>query len=140
MDTVTVLVDILVGLWCVAVLTGIVRAWEARGPKLAPISPQAQERYWLSWERITRRFVFQPWDAAQEADSLVLSLLKDRGHPVHGDRLPARVRTARGWLSRDADDGTEALRQAMLHYQQEFERMIGRRKQDSSSGRRRELA
>ena len=74
MDLATVVVDILVGLWCVALLVGVVRELRDGTPRLAPISPQAQERYWLSWERITRRFVFQPWEAAQEADSLVVSL------------------------------------------------------------------
>ena len=140
MDLATVVVDILVGLWCVALLVGVVRELRDATPRLAPISPLAQERYWLSWERITRRFIFQPWEAAQEADSLVVSLLKDRGQAVHGDRLPARVREARGWLSRDIEDGTEALRRAMLHYQSEFERLIGRRKRDADRSRRRELA
>jgi len=140
MDLATMLVDVLVGLWVIAVIVGIGRAVQARSPRLEPISPEAQERYALSWERITRRFVFAPREAAQEADSLVVSLLKDRGQPVHGDRLPGRIREARGWLSREGSEGTEALRQAMVRYHAEFDRTIGRRRQPAARDHRREPA
>ena len=76
----------------------------------------------------------------EEADSLVVSLLKDRGRPVHGDRLPGRIREARGWLSREGSEGTEALRQAMVRYHAEFDRTIGRRRQPVARDHRREPA
>jgi len=140
MDLATMLVDVLVGLWVIAVIVAIARGLQARSPRLEPISPQVQERYALSWERITRRFVFAPREAAQEADSLLVSLLKDRGQPIHGDRLPGRIREARGWLSRESSEGTEALRQAMVRYSNEFERTIGRRRKPAARDHRREMA
>jgi hypothetical protein len=137
---VTVLVDAVLVLWVMAVIVAIVRAWNSRGPRLEPISPQAQRRFELSWDRISRRFMFAPREAAQEADMLTISLLKERGHSIRGDRLPHRIRDARGWLSRESADGTEALRQAMICYRAQFERTIGKRPRAAAATGRRELA
>ena len=41
MDIVTLFVDLLIALWFLAVIVAIVRAWQARVPRLAPLSPEA---------------------------------------------------------------------------------------------------
>ena len=140
MDAATVLVDFVLALWVLAVTVGIVRAWHSRGPRLEPISPQVQQRYTLSWERIMRQFMFAPREAAQEADALMVSLLRERGHSMRGDRLPYRLRNAREWLSRESTDGTEAVRRAMLYYREQFNRTIGKRPSEAATRGRREIA
>jgi hypothetical protein len=140
MDIGTFLVYAVIGLWLLAVIVATARVWRARLPRLISLSPEHQQRFLLSWERIASRFVEAPREAAHEADALVLSLLVERGHPVERDRLPSRVRDARRWLELEGKDGTEALRQAMLHYEIVFNRMIGRGTREMASENRREMA
>jgi hypothetical protein len=85
------------------------------------------------------RFVHAPREVAREADALVVSLLHERGQPVEDNQLPSGVRDARRWLAREAVEGTEALRQAMLRYQTVFNRMIGGRPGEATE-KRREMA
>jgi hypothetical protein len=125
------LVDLLILVWFLAVIAGIVRAFQARVPTLAPISPEARNEFVSSWHRIAAGFVDAPQEAVQQADSLVLSLLRQRGRPVQPDRLPKPVRNARQWVAAESTNGTEALRQAMLHYRSIFTKTIGRRPPES---------
>ena len=140
MDIATLLVDIVVGLWVLAVVVALVRAWQARAPRLVTLSPEQVNRFSAGWERVVRRFVNSPREATWEADALVLSLLRERGRSVEPRRLPGNVRTARRWLSREPSEGTEALRQAMLQYQLVFTRMIGGHPQEAAQAGRREMA
>jgi hypothetical protein len=140
MDLAIFLVYAVIGLWLLAVIVAAVRVWRARLPRLMPLSPELQQRFMHSWERITSRFVEAPREAAHEADALVLSLLIERGQPVERDRLPARIRDARRWLELEGKDGTEALRQAMLHYEIVFNRMTGGRTREKATEKRREMA
>jgi hypothetical protein len=140
MDLATLLVYALIGLWLFAVIAAVVRVWQARSPRLMPLSPELRQRFLLSWERIASRFVEAPREAAYEADAPLVSLLVERGHPVAGDRLPGRIEDARRWLELEGKEGTEALRQAMLHYEIVFNRMIGGRARDKATEKRREMA
>ena len=140
MDPITMLVDLVIVLWFLAVIVAIVRVVQTREPRLAPISAETHNQFVTAWRRATGRFVQSPRDAAEEADAIVLSLLRERGRPVRQDRLPRSVAEARGWLAREGTSGTEALRQAMLHYRVIFEGTIGRHPQEEASARRREMA
>jgi hypothetical protein len=142
MDVVTPLVDLLIALWFFAVIVAVVRAWQARTPRLGPISPEARNQFVNSWHRITAGFVDAPREAVQQADALVVALLRERGRPVRHEHLPGPILEARRWVVRESTNGTEALRQAMLHYRSIFTRSIGRRPQESEQQevRRRELA
>jgi hypothetical protein len=142
MDVVAVLVDLLVALWFVAVIVAIARAWQARLPRPAPLSPEARNQFVNSWHRITARFIDAPREAVQQADALVLSLLSERGRPVQHDRFPKPIREARRCIASESTNGTEALRQAMLHYRSIFTEAIGRRppEPDRQDVRRREMA
>lgn len=142
MDPVTLLVDLLIAFWFLAVIVAIVRAWHARVPGLAPLSPEVRTQFVSSWHRITAGFVDAPREAVQQADALVLSLLRERGRPVQHDRVPKPIQEARQSLARERSDGTEALRQAMIHYRSIFTRSIGGRppEPERQDGRRREMA
>ncbi len=140
MDIATLLVDAMLGLWILVVIVAVARAWRARAPRLADLTTDEVNRFSLWWSRIASRFVQSPREAAWEADALVLSLLRERGHPVEPSRLPGNIHKARRWLSRDSSEGTEALRKAMLQYEQVFERLIGGRRREQAQTHRREIA
>ncbi len=127
MDPLRLLVDIVSVLWFGAVIVGIARAWNARPARLRPISPQAYDRFALAWDRVATEFVHAPSEATREAEDLVYNLLVARGHPTARSRLPESMHEARRWIARERQEGTEALRQAMLHYRYVFEQIIGRR-------------
>ena len=86
MDVVAVLVDLLVALWFLAVIVAIARAWQARLPRPAPLSPDARNQFVNSWHRITAGFIDAPREAVQQADALVLSLLARYGDVIAADR------------------------------------------------------
>jgi hypothetical protein len=117
MDPLTLLLDVLIVLWVGAVLVGIVRAWSARPPRLRPLSAQAHDRFKMAWNHIVSEFVRAPGQATREA----------RGHPTTGDRLPPSMHEARRWIARERQDGTDALRQAMLNYRKAFDSVLGSR-------------
>ena len=137
MDALSLLIDILVVLWIGAVLVAIARAIAARPPRLRPISAQAHDRFGIAWNRIASEFVDSPREATREAEDLVYNLLAARGHPTTGGRLPASMHEARRWSEREREDGTEALRQMMLHYRIVFENVLGRRPSDESERQQR---
>lgn len=147
MDIFTFLVDLVIGLWFLAVIVAIVRALQARSAKLVPLSLETRDRFVASWYRITAGFVDAPREAVQQADALVVSLLRETGRPVLHERVPKPIQEARNWTAHENKTGTEALRQAMLHYRSMFTRAIGHRPQetrktepDLQESRRREMA
>jgi hypothetical protein len=142
MDVIALLVDLMIALWFLAVIVATTRAWQAREPRATPLSPEARNQFVNSWHRITAGFLDAPREAVQQADALVLLLLSERGRPVRHDQFPEPIREARRWMSREGTNGTEALRQAMLHYRSIFTRSIGRRppEPDPQEVRGREMA
>jgi len=138
MNRATLLVDIFVGLWVVAVLIAFVRAWQAR---LIPLTKKARDRYVLAWDRIEARFLYAPQEAVREADGLVMSVLRDRRHPTDYASLPRRAKDARRRLSMDEGRGrTELLRQALLDYRGVLDDMVGYRRRKAAGGGRRQMA
>src|SRR5947207_15511922 len=122
MDIATLLVDIVIVLWITAVIVGIVRAWQARAPRLAPLDPDLRERFVQAWQQVKARSVHAPDEAVSQADSLVVALLHDRGHPLGHERVPGRLRDARGnRISEQDGGGTEALRHALIQYREGFD-------------------
>lgn len=127
MDPLKLLVEMVVILWFGAVAVGIARAWNARPAPLRPITAQTHDRFNVQWDRIVREFVDMPSEAAREAEYLVYNLLEARGQPTGQSHLPPSMQEARRWAGRGRRGGTEDLRQAMLHYRDAFEDLIGRR-------------
>jgi hypothetical protein len=50
--------------------------------KIRDLDPPERERFSKHWESVQSRFVDSPKGAVAEADDLVFSLMKTRGHPV----------------------------------------------------------
>ncbi|HEY1456138.1 MAG TPA: hypothetical protein VGG31_06550 [Candidatus Dormibacteraeota bacterium] len=125
MDTGT-LVTILVVALIVVVLLLLLRAatGRRRTPQLRPLSPGSRDRYMAEWDTIETKFIDAPEEAVRQAESMVLSVLRERGHPLAERDLPVEVRKAHR-LGYDSKDRTEGMRQAMLHYRAVLERMVG---------------
>ncbi|MGH7765085.1 MAG: hypothetical protein ACREOM_11800 [Candidatus Dormibacteraceae bacterium] len=142
MDTGT-LVTIAVVVLAIVVLLLLVRAFTGRSkrPALRPLAVESRDRYITEWDQIETRFIEAPENAVREADALVMSVLRERGHPLGERDLPGEVRMAR----REAvqrKDKTEGMRQAMLRYRSAMEKMVGTEDeaQRSARERRREIA
>ncbi len=139
MDTGT-LVTILIVALVVVVLLFLVRAAGVgrRRPQLRPLSPESRERYVNEWDAIESKFVDEPEQAVREAEALVMSVLRERGHPLTERDLPTEVQRAHklGYSSRDK---TEGMRQALLHYRAVMERMVGPEEQVRREAERREV-
>ena len=125
MDTGT-LVTILVIAMIVVVLLLLIRAavGRMRRPSLRPLAPDSRSRYLAEWDLIEQKFIDSPEEAVRQAESVVMSVLRERGHSLSERDLPGEVRRAHklGYTSRDR---TQGMRQAMLHYRAVMARMLG---------------
>ena len=140
MDTGTV-VSILGLALVIVVLLFLLRAAGVgrRRPRLRPLSAESRERFIQEWDEIEAKFVDSPEQAVREAEALVMSVLRERGHPLTERDLPAEVQKAHR-LAYTSRDKTEAMRQAMLHYQALMERMIGAEHRTRPEARKPEIA
>src|SRR5260370_19511438 len=101
------LVDMVVGLWVIAVLIAFVRAWLAR---LTPLTKRARDRYALASDRIEGRFLYAPQEAVREPDGLVMTVPRDLHQSTQHDALPRRAHDARRKLTQEQGRaGTELL-------------------------------
>lgn len=141
MDTGTLVMILIVAL-VVVVLLFLIRAagMGRRRPQLRALSAESRDRYIGEWDEIETKFVDAPEQAVREAEALVISVLRERGHPLTERELPADVQSAHklGFSSRG--DRTEAMRQALLHYRAVMERMVGTEDRAKRDARRREMA
>jgi hypothetical protein len=124
-----------------AVLVIVLMLLFARGGRrasrasLIPLSDESRDRYLTEWDRIETRFVEAPAEAVREADALVMSMLRERRHPLEERRLPREMQDAH----HDATvkgDRTEGMRRAMLHYRVVMEKMAGAPVRGERDGRR----
>src|SRR4030081_2855808 len=81
---------------------------------LLPLSDESRSRYISEWDRIEARFVDTPEEAVREADSVVMSLMRERRHPLDERSLPKEMRKARRDATRGRGDRTEGMRRGML--------------------------
>ena len=118
------------------------RVGRSRGGRvdLVPLADESRDRYLADWDRIEMRFVDAPEEAVREADAVVMSLLRERRHPLETRRLPKDVREARDYASMRRGDRTEGLRRAMLHYRVVMEKMVGAPVHPERDRGRREMA
>jgi hypothetical protein len=140
MDTGTLLTILVVALVVVVLLLLIRAAGVGRRGRfqLRPLAAESRDRYISEWDDIETKFVDSPEQAVREAESLVLSVLRERGHPLTERDLPDEVQRAHklGYASRDR---TEGMRQALLHYRALMEKMVGPQ-EEARRDRRREMA
>ena len=125
MDTGTLITILIVALVVVVVLLLIRAAGVGRRGrvKLRALPAESRERYISEWDDIETKFVDSPEQAVREAESLVLSVLRERGHPLTERDLPAEVQRAHK-LGYSSKDRTEGMRQALLHYRALMEKMV----------------
>jgi hypothetical protein len=105
---------------------------------IRPLSAEARERYADEWALVQEGFVDEPGDSVEQADVLVVRVMRERGYPVddfetrtdmaavdHPDvvehyRAAHKIRTA----NRTGDADTEALRVAVVHYRWLFDALL----------------
>jgi FtsZ-interacting cell division protein ZipA len=106
---------------------------------IRPLTAAARTEYIAQWTSIQERFVDQPAAAVSHAQQLVTAVLQDRGYPTEGyDQILAdlsveHARTLEHYraahaLSESSASGsasTEDLRQAMIHYREMFDDLLG---------------
>jgi hypothetical protein len=97
---------------------------------LRPLDPQTAERFRGDWKRIQGDFVDDPGGAVEKADSLVVTIMRERGYPVEDfdqraadisvehPRVVEHYREARRVhdAHRESRAGTEDLREAVTSY------------------------
>lgn len=106
----------------------------------------AKMRYVEEWRTVQSRFVDEPRRALTDADSLVTSVMRDRGYPMDNfeqqvadlspdhPQVVENYRAAHGITERSAGGqaSTEDLRQAMVHYRALFDDLVGNDERKSS--------
>jgi len=110
--------------------------------RLRPLSDEARSRYAQSWSAIESRFIAEPSAAVQEADQLVVAIMRDRGARIEDERrLPRELSEARAAAhTNEGQSGTEGLRKAMLHYQHMVESSVGQSMRNRNEIKRKEIA
>jgi hypothetical protein len=115
------------------------REKRVKGLEIRPLDPAARDSYLAQWTTIQQQFVDSPTEAVTAAQSLITSVMADRGYPTEDvDQITAdlsvdhantlgRFRTAQDISGRVADGSasTEDLRQAMVHYRALFQDLLG---------------
>ncbi|TMC52643.1 MAG: hypothetical protein E6J20_10625 [Chloroflexi bacterium] len=140
MDTGTLITILVVALVVVVLLFLFRAAGIGRPrPKLRPLAAESRDRYISDWDEIETKFVDAPEQAVREAEALVMSVLRERGHPLTERDLPRDVQNAHR-LGYSSKDKTEGMRQAILHYRAVMVRMVGTEDQARREQRRREVA
>ena len=140
MDTGTLVAILVVALVIVVVLFLVRAAGIGRSrPKLRPLTPESRDRYIHDWDEIETKFVEAPEQAVREAEALVMSVMRERGHPLTERELPQEVQRAHrlGYASKDR---TEGMRQALLQYRAVVERMVGPESAAQREARKPEIA
>jgi hypothetical protein len=105
---------------------------------IRPLSQAAGARYIASWQVVQAQFVDDPSVAVASADSLIQSVMSERGYPVEDfEQRAADVSVDHPQVVENYRDGhrlaeasaagtgsTEALRQAMRHYRALFDELV----------------
>ncbi len=120
--------------------------------EIKPLDEGARERYAERWKATQRRFVDEPSGAVEEADTLVASVMRERGYPMDDFEQRAadvsvdhpvvveNYRAAHGISTASAEGraGTEDLRQAMVHYRALFDDLLGPDDHPAGTGEKRD--
>jgi hypothetical protein len=106
--------------------------------EIRPLSQATRDRYLQSWQTVQAQFVDDPGGAVAGADSLIQSVMSERGYPVEDfeqraadisvDHPQVVENYRRGHrlaqASANGRDSTEDLRQAMRHYRALFDELV----------------
>ena len=106
--------------------------------EIRSLSQAARDRYLQTWQTVQAQFVDDPRGAVAGADSLIQSVMAERGYPVDDfDQRAADVSVDHPQVvenyreghrlaqaSAGGNDSTENLRQAMRHYRALFDELV----------------
>ena len=106
--------------------------------EIRPLSQAARDRYVQAWQGVQAQFVDDPRGAVASADSLIQSVMADRGYPVEDFEQRAadvsvdhpqvvehyREGHRLAHTAAEGTDSTEDLRLAMRHYRSLFEELV----------------
>lgn len=100
---------------------------------IEPLSPAARERYRAEWRRVQARFVDDPQGAVRQSDTLIQSVMRERGYPVEDFEQraadvsvdhPQVVENYRAGRRLASSEDTEDQRQAMVHHRALFDELV----------------
>ncbi|MCV7286761.1 hypothetical protein H7J87_15655 [Mycolicibacterium wolinskyi] len=106
---------------------------------IVELSPESRARYAQAWAATQAGFVDNPSRAVDEADRLVTEVMNERGYPVNDFEQQAadisvdhpkvvehyRAAHILQMAQAQGDIGTEAQREAIVHYRALFEQLLG---------------
>ena len=115
------------------------RERRVRSLDIRPLTSAAQGEYVAQWATIQERFVDHPASAVSQAQQLVTAVLQDRCYPTEGyEQILAdlsveharnlehyRAAHALSESSANGSASTEDMRQAMIHYREMFDDLLG---------------
>jgi hypothetical protein len=115
------------------------RERRVRSLDIRPLTAAARTEYAAQWTSIQERFVDHPASAVSQAQQLVTAVLQDRGYPTEGyeqmlaDLSVEHARTLEHYRAAHAisettaggSASTEDMRQAMIHYREMFDDLLG---------------
>lgn len=131
----SILAVIVIAVIALLIVIGLIAAMRGRrGMRLRPLPEESRDRYARSWQTIESRFIEDPRAAVTEADRVAVMVLGERGATLDDSKkMPDELRMARESASSDQGrQGTEGMRQAMVHYKRIVDDAVG------SKGRREE--
>ena len=99
---------------------------------IRPLPRATRDRYVEEWQHVQARFVDDPRGAVQEADSLIQSVMRERGYPVDDfEQRAADISVDHPQVVENYRNGhrlatgdTEEQRQAMVHYRALFDELV----------------
>jgi len=107
---------------------------------IRPLDPNAAAKYREQWFDVQARFVDAPAESVSQAHALLTMVMAERGYPVNDsgerasmlsvdhadvmDHYRAGMDVEDRWR-REGSANTESLRQAMQHYREVFNRVVG---------------
>jgi cytoskeletal protein RodZ len=101
--------------------------------EIRPLTMAAMVRYREQWQQVQARFVDDPGGAVQAADSLIQSVMRERGYPVDDfDQRAADISVDHPHVVENYREGhrlagsadTEDQRQAMVHHRALFDELL----------------
>ena len=123
----TALVVLIVAIVVAIAIIAIVAAAGRKRTRLRELPPESKDRYMRAWQAVEAKFIDDPQGAVAEADRIAVGILSERGATLHDDRsVPEDLRRARSAAASDKGrQGTEGMREAMVHYKRIVEDAVG---------------
>lgn len=121
--------------------------------EIRPLPQASRDRYLQSWQSVQAQFVDDPRAAVASADSLIQSVMAERGYPIEDfDQRAADVSVDHPQVvenyreghrlaqaSAEGSDSTEDLRQAMRHYRALFDELVEPATEQATTREQRDL-